>query len=1390
MRLLKYLPDGGFGLTSFDDDSTPPYAILSHTWTEGQEVTYHELLEGTDPKKDGYTKIRFCGERAAKDGLEYFWVDTCCIDKSRSDELSTAINSMFRWYKRATKCYVYLSDVLVPDEVIDAQAFRKSWEQSFRRSRWFTRGWTLQELLAPHSVEFFSRNSRYLGTRVSLEQEIQHATGIPCRALRDPKLSNFSVDERMTWAAERTTTLKEDKVYCLLGIFGIFLPLIYGEGEEYATLRLKDEIQKRHQGQGKMDLQDLPISSSLPFPRNELFVGRENQLQAIERTFFSSNTHRRMTIYGLGGCGKSALALEFAYRALARHARRLVFWVPAMSHESFDLAFREIGTHLRIPGVNDDDANVKQLVKETLSQSDNWLMIVDNADDSRVLLDSDSQKQSTRLIDYIPYSSGGLVLFTTRSRKAATELTQTCILGLEDMDQTEARQLLAQRISRQALLNDKVAIDELLKSLTGLPLAIVQATAFINENDISITNYMSLLQHTSTKAELFSERFEDSSRYQGLDSTVAKTWHISFKQIQRQDPLAVEYLSFISCIDRINIPQSLLPSGTSQLQHIKALGTLTAYAFLTERQQTVPGANKERFFDMHRLVHMALSWWLEGHGQRKTWAGTAAARIEELVPYGGHERREIWMAYLPHALHVVEVEDGLDSATSARLLERIGRCQESSGQYALAELAHRQAWSFRKDLLGLEHFHTLTSVSNLGLVLERQGKYKEAEAMHRRALEGREKVLGREHPDTLTSVSQLGLVLLRQGKYEEAEAAERRALEGREKVLGREHPDTLTSVSQLGSVLESQGKYKEAEAMHHRALEGYEKVLGREHPHTLTSVSQLGSVLESQGKYKEAEAMHQQALEGREKVLGREHPDTLISVSNLGSVLESQGKYKEAEAMYRRALEGYEKVLGREHPDTLTSVSNLGSVLERQGKYKEAEAMYRRDLKGSEKVLGREHPDTLTSVSNLGSVLESQGKYEEAEAMHHRALEGYEKVLGREHPHTLTSVSQLGSVLSRQGKYKEAEAMHRRALEGREKVLGRGHPDTLTSVSNLGSVLSSQGKYEEAEAMHRRDLKGSEKVLGREHPDTLTSVSQLGSVLSRQGKYEEAEAMHQRALEGREKVLGREHPNTLTSVSQLGSVLSRQGKYEEAEAMHRRDLKGSEKVLGREHPDTLTSVSQLGSVLSRQGRYKEAEAMHRRDLEGSEKVLGREHPDTLTSVSQLGSVLSRQGKYKEAEAMYRRDLKGSEKVLGREHPDTLTSVSNLGSVLSSQGKYEEAEAMYHRALEGREKVLGREHPDTLTSVSNLGSVLSSQGKYEEAEAMHQRALEGYEKVLGREHPDTLTSVYHLAHLLTHRHRISESLLLYQRACAGYSAALGNNHPTTRACLKQYSKLSG
>ena len=247
MRLLKRIDAGEFSLTKefIGNDIIPPYAILSHTWGEDEdEVTFKDMETGTGRGKAGYRKIQFCGERATKDGLQYFWIDTCCINRSNNVELSEAINSMFRWYRNSAKCYVYLSDISTCDHDENDQLSQSIFERSFRECKWFTRGWTLQELIAPASVEFFSLEGKPLGSKKILEQQIHEITGIPVKALQGSPLSQFTVDERMFWAAKRETKREEDKAYSLMGIFDVYMSPIYGEGRENAFIRLRKKIDK------------------------------------------------------------------------------------------------------------------------------------------------------------------------------------------------------------------------------------------------------------------------------------------------------------------------------------------------------------------------------------------------------------------------------------------------------------------------------------------------------------------------------------------------------------------------------------------------------------------------------------------------------------------------------------------------------------------------------------------------------------------------------------------------------------------------------------------------------------------------------------------------------------------------------------------------------------------------------------------------------------------------------------------------------------------------------------------------------------------------------------------------------------------------------------------
>ncbi|CAK7200671.1 hypothetical protein SEUCBS139899_003369 [Sporothrix eucalyptigena] len=258
---LLYYNNGNIELKQ-NITNIPDYAILSHTWgDDAHEVSFDDMTQDSQVRaksKAGFQKILFCVTRAKQDGLDYSWIDTCCIHKADFTELSEAINSMFQWYKNAKRCYVYLSDVSVSS--YDTILPERVWEKEFRKSRWFSRGWTLQELVAPASVQFFTKEGRYLGDKHSLRKPIHEVTKIPYDALANCDLSKFTKDERFSWAKWRETKKDEDIVYCLFGIFDVSMPLIYGEGREKAFRRLRKEIGETSSPLDSLDikcLQDL-----------------------------------------------------------------------------------------------------------------------------------------------------------------------------------------------------------------------------------------------------------------------------------------------------------------------------------------------------------------------------------------------------------------------------------------------------------------------------------------------------------------------------------------------------------------------------------------------------------------------------------------------------------------------------------------------------------------------------------------------------------------------------------------------------------------------------------------------------------------------------------------------------------------------------------------------------------------------------------------------------------------------------------------------------------------------------------------------------------------------------------------------------------------------------
>ncbi|KAI1353157.1 vegetative incompatibility protein HET-E-1 [Xylaria sp. FL0043] len=330
MTLMRVRHDESFAFTEDLIEDVPPYAILSHTWGhDSQEVTFKDILDGTGQQKEGYRKLQFCCKQAAFDSLDHIWVDTCCIDKTNSVELSEAINSMFQWYANAEKCYVYLADVSKSHTEHVEEPLRSTWKREFRASRWFTRGWTLQELIAPSSVEFFAWNGQRLGDKRSLEQLIHDTTGIAISALRrsplSGSLSDFSIDERLSWSNGRKTKKKEDKIYSLLGIFNVHMPLIYGEGEQKALARLLKDVDEqsdttKQRFNKKLALERLPIAVGAAFDSHAeehnptcLPGTRVNLRDVIRQWVEDPNANAVFWLNGMAGTGKSTISRTLAH---------------------------------------------------------------------------------------------------------------------------------------------------------------------------------------------------------------------------------------------------------------------------------------------------------------------------------------------------------------------------------------------------------------------------------------------------------------------------------------------------------------------------------------------------------------------------------------------------------------------------------------------------------------------------------------------------------------------------------------------------------------------------------------------------------------------------------------------------------------------------------------------------------------------------------------------------------------------------------------------------------------------------------------------------------------------------------------------------------------------
>ncbi|KAF8444347.1 hypothetical protein BDZ91DRAFT_670464 [Kalaharituber pfeilii] len=844
----------------------------------------------------------------------------------------------------------------------------------------------------------------------------------------------------------------------------------------------------------------------------------------------------QVVLYGMGGVGKTQIALEYIYRYSRDYSA--VFWINAATEQTTKLSFTHImqqlikhyaklsnepdysyiGRLLGMAGKLDsagtftiqqpsEEQHVVDAVKEWFTTKENtkWLLVFDNLDDLT----------SFNINDYIPSSAHGTVIITSRRRESVHGRRW---LEVEPMEKVEAEELLVKsaKLDLEKLTDPDEAAATIVQKLGYLPLAIDQAGAYIYTLEYSFSRY--LREYQAKVNYLLSKEWKGGQP----DKSVFAAWDLSFNAIEKHNPNAAELLLLCGFLDNNDIYEELLRRGMESSMDDTTLGDSIRILFSYSMAKR---KDRDDSFSIHPVVHKWAQWKLQMEPERHTQKAVEAFLMVACtisIPTIRERELEDWVFERRILPHIFSVEKQVSVKT-----------------------------------LAMENKKVLEAVDRLCTVYMEYGYYKKAEEMSNVVLAGEEKFLGADHPDTLVTVNNMGMVLQNQGQYNDALKWYDRALAGREKVLGADHPDTLTTVFSIATLLENMGQSDKALELYQRALAGEEKTLGRDHPHTLTTIHSMASVLQDMGQHDKALELYQQALVGKEKVLGADHPETLATIHNIAFLFEDMGQLDKALELYQQALAGEEKVLGTDHPETLATIHNIASLFQDMGQPDKALELYQQTSAAQEKILGAEHPDTLITIHNIASLIGEMGQPEKALELFQRALAGREKSLGIDHLTTLTTVLSMAGLFYEIGQPEKALEFCQRGLDGQEKALGKDHPDTFATVRNMACLFQRQGQYDKALELLEQTLARGERSLGIDHADTLTTVYSMAVVFERMGQSDKALEYFQRALVGRKKALGAEHPDTLEVIDSIANLAKTKRKSNKARKWFKRAVKGA-----------------------------------------------------------------------------------------------------------------------------------------------------------------------------------------------------------------------------------------
>lgn len=760
---------------------------------------------------------------------------------------------------------------------------------------------------------------------------------------------------------------------------------------------------------------------NIPYWRNPFFTGREDILVDLQSTFVSllrSSLHVQ-ALSGLAGVGKTQIAIEYAYRY--RNNYQAVLWVHADAPEILLSSFVDLAEVLNLSERNEaSQPLIVRAVKQWLQHNTHWLLIVDNLEDVDLLR------------DIVPSPHTGHILVTTRSHRTGHIARRIDVVPMEDNDGALLLLRRAHLLAPSTTLSDIAEAEsafarKIAQEVHGLPLALDQAGAYIEETRRGLSDYVSLYQQRSSS--LLKRR---GSSGQDHPTPVTTTFLLSFEKVKTQNPSAIELLEFCAFLHPDAIPEEMLIDGASALPSLLREVTTDPIEF----DQAVEDLLKfsliqrephQRILIVHRLVQAVARDTISQERQQQ-YVQDVISVIKAVFPVPDFPHWSACQRYLQQA------------QSGAKLI--IQQDIETSEAKQLCSL--------------------------VGTYLYRRGVYSEAEALLLRASVIAETLLGSDHFDMVPVLNVLAKVYYEQGKYNPAELLLLRSLAIAEKSVGMEHPEIGDSLNALGRIYHKQGKFSDAEPLFQRALILQQKLLGYQHTKAVSVMVNLATVYYRQGKYDQSERLYREALTIRQATLDPQDPDIAATLNNLAVLYSHWGMYDQAEIIAKQAVTIYEQALGQEHPSTVNALDTLAEIYQEQGKYVEAEPIYQEIFSFYYRKFGAEHPQMLEYGNHLARLYFLQGKYVQAETTARQAFALGEKLFGLYHHRVGTAVNILADACKAQGKYHQAEVFYQQAIEIREKVLASNDINMAITLEGYADLLQTTGRGVEAEAFRGR----------------------------------------------------------------------------------------------------------------------------------------------------------------------------------------------------------------------------------------------------------------------------------------------------------------------------------